>query len=72
VNAGIDVIFIRNGRTWKDADDGELIGVVHCGPDGLCILLANVVYEKISAKAFSKSGNDLWHERLGHCKRLVV
>jgi hypothetical protein len=66
VNAGIDVPFSRNGCTLKDADDGELIGVGHCGPDGLCILSANVVYQAMAAKASSRSGLDLWHERLGH------
>jgi hypothetical protein len=46
----------------------ELIGVGHCGPDGLCILLANVVYKEMAANASSKSGPDLRHERLG-CHR---
>jgi hypothetical protein len=70
VNAGIDVTSSRNGCTLKDADDGELIGVGHCGPDGLCILFANVVYKEMAAKASSKSGPDLWHERLGHSLRM--
>jgi hypothetical protein len=72
VNAGIDVTFGRNGCTSKDADDGELIGVGHCGPDGICILSANAVYQEMAAKASSRSGLDLWHGRLGHMPKDAI
>jgi hypothetical protein len=72
VNAGIDVTFSRNGCTLKDADNVELIGVGHCGPDRLCILSANVAYHEMAAKASSNSVLDLWHERLDHMPKDTI
>jgi hypothetical protein len=56
----------------KDADDGELIGIGHCGPGGLCILSADVVYQEMAAEASSRPGLDLWHERLGHIPKDAI